>query len=126
MRNLINFDIDGGFTLDINVNKVYVIAGVEVQVDAISMYFDEDYEGYELTVNWQLTGNEELDIEIMNAFYTDDAFEERIVQLLIANGVSADAANDVCTSESGMQEEGRASYDAGWLAVEAAAYAKTL
>ena len=126
MRDLITFDTDGSFTLDITINEVCKIAGADVQVDALSMYFDEEHEGYELTINWRETGNEELDIEIMNAFYTDDAFEERIVQLLIANGVSADAANDVCTSESGMQNEGRASYDAGWLAAEAAEYVKTL
>ena len=126
MRNLLTFDTDGSFTLDIIVNETCVIAGANVQIDALSMFFDEDGAGNELTVNWTETGNAALDECIMWELYTNDAYKVRIVQLLTENGVSIDAANDVCTSEAGMQEEGRASYDAIDLGEEVAAYAKTM
>jgi len=123
MRNLITFDdaIENAFTIDITVNEM--CAGV--QVNGIGMFFDEEHEGYELTVNWTETGDAEFDEAAMWAFYRDGAFDERLTQILLDNGFSADAAEDVCGSEAGMQEEGRASYDAGTLAEEVAAYMAT-
>lgn len=122
MRDLITFNNDSTFTLDIDVNEV--CAGV--QVNAISMFFDEDCEGYELTINWTETGDEVRDDAVIAAFYLDDAFTARIAEILQENGFSKAAAEDVCTSEAGMQDAGRASYDAALLAEEVAAFMHVL
>jgi hypothetical protein len=54
----------------------------------------------------------------MGAFYWDGEFTDTLVELLEENGFSAAAANDVATSEWGMQDVGRASYDANMIAEE--------
>ena len=54
----------------------------------------------------------------MGAFYWENAFDETLTDLLLQNGFSESAANDVCTSEWGMQEVGYASYDANLIAQE--------
>jgi hypothetical protein len=54
----------------------------------------------------------------MGAFYWEGEFTDTLVELLEQNGFSAAAANDVCTSEWGMQDVGRASYDANLIAEE--------
>jgi len=54
----------------------------------------------------------------MGQFYWESAFDEQLQQLLKQNGFSAAAAEDVCTSEWGMQDVGRASYDAFAVAEE--------
>ena len=56
--------------------------------------------------------------ETMSAFYWDGEFTDTLVELLEENGFSAAAANDVATSEWGMQDDGRASYDANMIAEE--------
>ena len=53
----------------------------------------------------------------MSYFYWDGAFTQRLQQILADCGFSADACA-VGTSEWGMQDEGRASYDAFDLADE--------
>jgi hypothetical protein len=54
----------------------------------------------------------------MGKFYWDGEFTETLQQILTDNGFSASAVADVCTSEWGMQDEGRASYDAYTLGEE--------
>ena len=54
----------------------------------------------------------------MGAFYWEGEFTDTLVLLLEQNGFSAAAANDICTSEWGMQDVGRASYDANLIAEE--------
>ena len=54
----------------------------------------------------------------MGAFYWDGEFTSTLQQLLVEHGFSTAAAQDVCTSEWGMQDVGRASYDAFALATE--------
>ena len=54
----------------------------------------------------------------MGAFYWENEFDEQLTDLLQQNGFSAAAANDVATSEWGMQDDGRASYDANMIAEE--------
>ena len=54
----------------------------------------------------------------MGAFYWENEFDEQLTDLLQQNGFSAAAANDICTSEWGMQDAGRASYDANMIAEE--------
>ena len=56
--------------------------------------------------------------ETMGAFYWDGEFTSTLQQLLVEHGFSSAAAADVCTSEWGMQDVGRASYDAFALATE--------
>ena len=54
----------------------------------------------------------------MGAFYWDGEFTMQLMLVLEQNGFSAAAAEDVCTSEWGMQDVGRASYDANLIAEE--------
>ena len=54
----------------------------------------------------------------MGAFYWEGQFTDKLVMLLEQNGFSKSAANDICTSEWGMQDVGRASYDANLIAEE--------
>ena len=54
----------------------------------------------------------------MGAFYWENEFDEQLTDLLQQNGFSAEAANDICTSEWGMQDVERASYDANLIAHE--------
>jgi C4-dicarboxylate transporter len=51
-------------------------------------------------------------------FYWEHEFDATLKQLLVEAGFSAAAAADVCTSEWGMQDVGRASYDACLIAEE--------
>ena len=48
----------------------------------------------------------------MGLFYWENEFTEQLKELLAEVGFSDDAIEDVCTSEWGMQDVGRASYDA--------------
>ena len=54
----------------------------------------------------------------MGAFYWEGEFTMQLMLVLEQNGFSARAAEDVCTSEWGMQDVGRASYDANLIAEE--------
>ena len=56
--------------------------------------------------------------ETMGEFYWEHAFDEQLKQILLDAGFSTTAVADVCTSEWGMQDEGRASYDANAIAEE--------
>jgi len=56
--------------------------------------------------------------QTMGQFYWEHAFDAALQQLLVEAGFSAAAAEDVCTSEWGMQDVGRASYDANLIAEE--------
>ena len=115
------------FFVDLS-SKNIVCAGVKVT--SIGMFVADDYEG-DLCVNWSMEGlqNDESartmgtlllrnthspdDItRVMGAFYWEHAFDEQLRALLVECGFSATAAAEVCGSEWGMQDEGRASYDA--------------
>ena len=56
--------------------------------------------------------------DTMGQFYWEHAFDAALQQLLVEAGFSAAAAADVCGSEWGMQDVGRASYDANLIAEE--------
>ena len=104
-------------------------------VESVTLYADADCIG-DLAVNWAYeeadnTGyvesgmllmrnmNCEDDVtETMGEFYWEHGFDEELKQILLANGFSTTAVGDVCTSEWGMQDEGRASYDANLIGVE--------
>lgn len=130
-----------GYTLHIDTTGVKC-AGVNVE--SVSMFIgavDEDGEGYygdgDLAVNWSMEGlqNDETartagmlllrnvhsadDVtNVMGEFYWQHAFDEQLRAILQAAGFSAAAAADVSGSEWGMQDEGRASYDAYSIADE--------
>jgi hypothetical protein len=121
---------DGGWLLEIAVNEKF--AGV--RVDSITMYVGEDEEGGDgdLAVNWSTeglenTGGGDMGVlimrgdddevgEVMGEFYWQDGYTKRLAELLVAAGFSAEVADAVGTSEWGMQDEGRASYDAAEVA----------
>ena len=56
--------------------------------------------------------------ETMSAFYWDGEFTETLQSILKENGFSEKSCTDVGTSEWGMQDVGRASYDAFELGEE--------
>ena len=124
----------GSVQLDINLQD----AGYSVNghtVESVTLYADADCIG-DLAVNWAYeesdnagyvesgmllmrNNNSKDDItETMGEFYWEHGFDEQLKQILLAHGFSATAVGDVCTSEWGMQDEGRASYDANAIAEE--------
>jgi hypothetical protein len=104
-------------------------------VESITMYADTDCMG-DLAVNWKYeesdnAGYEESKVLIMRnnssednvtqtmqQFYWEHCFDTQLAHILSDAGFSAEACGDVCTSEWGMQDEGRASYDANAIAEE--------
>lgn len=117
-----------------------------VFIKSISMYVgiknEDNYWGDgDLAVNWcieGLTNNTEANTmgsllmrntnsndevtKAMGMFYWDRAFTKRLREILVAQGFSKKAASEVSGSEWGMQEEGRASYDAYSIADEVRDY----
>lgn len=124
-----------GHTFFVDVSdKNIMCAGVKVL--SIGLYVVDDYEG-DLYVNWDMQGlqNDETartagnlllrnvhsndDVtQVMGKFYWEHAFDEQLRALLVDCGFSATAAAEVSGSEWGMQDEGRASYDAYAIADE--------
>ena len=104
-------------------------------IDSITMYADADCYG-DLAVNWKyaetdntgyvdapmllMRNNNATDniTETMQEFYWENCFATELETILLAAGFSTEAVADVCTSEWGMQDEGRASYDANAIAEE--------
>ena len=129
---------EDGYNLCINVNEQ---CG-NYTVDSITMFIakdDEDCSGdlavsYDIstlqndetaqTMGMLLLRNIDSDDEVTKAmghFYWDDAFTARLNEILAECGF----ANTAHTSEWGMQDEGRASYDAYDLADEIRAIMQT-
>jgi hypothetical protein len=130
---------EDGYNLCINVNEQ---CG-NYTVDSITMFIakdDEDCSGdlavsYDIstlqndetaqTMGMLLLRNIDSDDEVTKAmghFYWDDAFTARLNEILAQHGFTANTAH---TSEWGMQDEGRASYDAYDLADEIRAIMQT-
>lgn len=111
--------------------KNYVVNGRKVE--SITLYADADCYG-DLAVNWEEeddsnyvhntsmlmrdTSDSTNNTATMGEFYWEHAFDNTVVQILKQNGFSTEAAEDVCGSEWGMQDVGRASYDANCIAEE--------
>jgi hypothetical protein len=126
-------EVEEGYELSIAVN---VKCG-DYTVESIDMFVakDED-EGFgDLAVSYDISNlqNDETaqtmgmlllrnlhsDDEVtqaMSYFYWDGAFTAQLQQIITDCGFTT--ANDITTSEWGMQDEGRASYDAYELAKE--------
>ena len=134
-----------GVNLEIDVSdRNIIVAGVKVL--EIGQYVSLQNEGDEgnamycdgdLYVTWDIEGLENNEdartagmlllrnvhsdddvTAVMGEFYWENAFGAQLQEILAEVGFSADAIADVCTSEWGMQDEGRASYDAYEIADE--------
>ena len=104
-------------------------------VESVTMYTDTDCMG-DLAVNWKyaetdnagyvestmllMRNNSATDnvTETMQEFYWENCFATELEAILLEAGFSTEAVADVFTSEWGMQDEGRASYDAFEIAAE--------
>lgn len=130
---------DEGVTLEIAVNKQY---NEQVVVESVTMYValveeDGSYYDGDLAVNYDISKlqndesaqtmgtmllrnlhSEDEVTQVMSEFYWEHAYDDELRDILLNAGFSADAVADVCTSEWGMQDEGRASYDAYAIAEE--------
>jgi len=118
--------------LDIDLAKHNLLVNGR-KVQSITMYTDTDCIG-DLAVNWEEeddtnyvhnnsmlmrdNSDESNNTETMQQFYWEHAFDDTLVQLLQAAGFSRAACEDVSGSEWGMQDVGRASYDANAIAEE--------
>ena len=128
-----------GVTLEIAVNKAY---NEQVVVESVTMYVtlqEEDgmYYDSDLAVNYSidklqndetaqtmgtmllrnLNSNDEV-TQVMSEFYWEHSYDDELKEILLSAGFSASAVAEVRTSEWGMQDEGRASYDASEIADE--------
>jgi hypothetical protein len=117
---------DGGFTLNITVNKMFTTCGdgywstvaKEVFVENIAMFIsteneaDEGEEASYCDGDLQAYYTEETWNDSYGLIYTDSAFLECVHTALIKAGISIEAAEDVCYSEQGMQGDNYVSMDA--------------
>jgi hypothetical protein len=128
---------DDGIQLYINLAQ----HGLQVngrKVNSISMFVSTEAEDYgdgdtwycdgDLAVNWEAeddssyvhnssmimrnTSDSNNNTVTMGEFYWESAFTATLHELLQQHGFSKEDAESVCTSEWGMQDVGRASYDA--------------
>lgn len=92
---------------------------VAVSVTAIEQTVGDDLVG-DLAVTWEteVELTEEQQQDICDMFYSEGVFTDDLREHLLEAGFSADAVEDIYTSEEGMQEAGRASYDAHGIAAE--------
>jgi len=134
IKNVTTLDTDNSVQLEINLaDKNYVVNGHTVE--SVTMYADTDCIG-DLAVNWKyaetdnagytestmllMRNNNATDnvTETMQEFYWENCFATELEAILLEAGFSTEAVEDVFTSEWGMQDEGRASYDANAIAEE--------
>ena len=135
IKTVTNFNADeNSVQLYIDLaDKNYSVNGHAVE--SITMYADADCYG-DLAVNWKyeesdndgyvestmlLMRNKNSDddvTETMGQFYWENCFSTQLAHILSDAGFSKEAIEDVFTSEWGMQDEGRASYDANCIAEE--------
>ena len=134
IKNVTTLENNYSVQLDIDLaDKNYTVNGHTVE--SVTMYADTDCIG-DLAVNWKYEDADNADYvdntmllmrntdsddkltETMQEFYWEHAFDDTLATILADAGFSADAVADVCTSEWGMQDTGRASYDANAIAAE--------
>ena len=133
IKNVTTLENNYSVQLDIDLaDKNYTVNGHTVE--SVTMYADTDCIG-DLAVNWTcadtdsagytesamlMRNNSATDntTQTMQEFYWEHAFDDTLATILADAGFSAAAVADVCTSEWGMQDAGRASYDANAIAAE--------
>jgi hypothetical protein len=120
--------MDDGFEFSIAVPKGEQFAGVAITAIDLFVFANTDDGCGDLAVAWDVEGLKDklrrLHVRgwddafgrVMGEFYWDGGYTDRLCELLIAAGVPESVAANVGTSEWGMQDEGRASYDAYELA----------
>jgi|SRR6056300_582378 hypothetical protein len=141
MQNVNNTKVKAVTTLESADNSVVLEINLAQQnlqvngrkVESITLYADADCYG-DLAVNWAAeddsnyvhntsmlmrdTSDTNNNTETMGQFYWEHCFDDTLHSILQQHGFSTAAAEDVCTSEWGMQDVGRASYDANAIAEE--------
>ncbi len=129
MQNILNVTTKEANEVQLDINLAdanYTVNGHAIA--SVTMYVDADCMG-DLAVNWKYDesdteavitkdGYSDNVVQTMGQFYWDNCFTETLVTILLDAGFSTSAANDVTTSEWGMQDEGRASYDANLIGEE--------
>jgi len=129
-------NLDGNSVqLFIDCEKLYNYSVNGHAIESVTLYADTDCYG-DLAVNWKYeesdnngyvestmllmrnNSSEDNVTETMQQFYWENCFSTQLAHILSDAGFSAEAIEDVCTSEWGMQDEGRASYDANCIAEE--------
>ena len=135
IKNVTNFNADeNSVQLHIDLaDKNYSVNGHAVE--SVTMYTDTECMG-DLAVNWKYeeadnTGyvestmllmrnnsSEDNVTQTMQEFYWENCFATELEAILLEAGFSTEAVADVFTSEWGMQDEGRASYDANCIGEE--------
>jgi hypothetical protein len=116
---------DGGYMLDIAVNKMFTTCGdgywsniaKEVFVEKIAMFISTENIGDEGDAEYcdgdlQAYYTEETWNDSYGLIYTDSEFLHCVHTALIKAGISIEAAEDVCYSEQGMQGDTYVSMDA--------------
>ena len=121
-----------GLYIDL-ADKNYSVNGHAIE--SVTMYADTEHAG-DLAVNWKyadadnagyvdspmllMRNNSSTDnvTETMQEFYWESAFSTELEAILTEAGFSTEACADVAGSEWGMQDAGRASYDAYTIAEE--------
>jgi len=132
IKNVTMLDGDTSVVLEIDLaNKNYTVNGRKVQ--SVTLYADADCYG-DLAVNWEEEDDSNYvhnssmlmrdiddstnNTETMGQFYWEHCFDDTLHTILLDAGFSKSAVEDVYTSEWGMQDVGRASYDAFAIAEE--------
>ena len=135
IKTVTNFNTDeNSVQLYIDLaDKNYSVNGHAVE--SVTMYTDTECMG-DLAVNWKYeeadnTGyvestmllmrnnsSEDNVTQTMQEFYWENCFATELEAILLEAGFSTEAVADVFTSEWGMQDAGRASYDANCIAEE--------
>ena len=120
IKQFVTVNDDGSANLAIDVSdKDITVADVKVLEIGMYVAADADDGDGDLYVAWDMDGLDEDAIEAaIDAFYSEDAFDAQLHMILEDCGFSKQAATSVRGSESGMQDEGRASYDANLIADE--------
>jgi len=126
IRQYITLQDDEGVNLQIPVDEEFAgvhITEIGMYVSTVKEDPEEDFwmDG-DLYVVWDTaglpTGYNSDTARVMDEFYARDGYTKRLAELLESAGFSSAAAQSVTTSESGMQDVGRASYDAYEIADE--------
>ena len=117
---------------DYNVTGIYMFVASDadegcgdlaVSYDISNLQNDETAQTMGTLLLRNLHSTDEV-TKAMSYFYWDGAFTERLQQILADLGFKN--TNDISTSEWGMQDEGRASYDAYDLADEVRSIMQTV
>lgn len=115
LQNISDAD-DEYVSLEIPVN-MQIAKGVTVNSIDMAIAKDADTGDSDLAVNYTIDPQVISSDDAMKMFYVDRAFDNQLASILVKAGFSQTASR-VSGSEGGMQEEGRASFDADQIGDE--------